>query len=110
MAEPASRWDETPTFGSSYTSPGWRRAQDRAQDLGKTGAPRRLRRETIEGDGRLIASSDPAAAGKGLKVGERVFHQKFGYGLILLAEGAKLTVAFEKAGEKRVIDSFLEKA
>jgi DNA helicase-2/ATP-dependent DNA helicase PcrA len=39
-----------------------------------------------------------------------VFHQKFGYGEVTLVEGSKLTVAFDKAGEKRVIDSFIEKA
>jgi len=42
-------------------------------------------------------------------VGERIFHQKFGYGTIRSADGAKLTVAFEKAGEKKVLDGFVEK-
>ena len=39
--------------------------------------------------------------------GDRIFHQKFGYGLIRSVEGNKLTVDFDKAGEKRVIDSFV---
>ena len=39
----------------------------------------------------------------------RVFHQKFGYGQVKSIEGNKLTVAFDKAGEKKVIDSFVEK-
>jgi len=56
-----------------------------------------------------IASSDPAAAG-GLEVGARIFHQKFGYGRITAIEGAKLTVAFEKAGVKKVVESFVERA
>jgi DNA helicase-2/ATP-dependent DNA helicase PcrA len=64
----------------------------------------------IEGDGRLIATSDPLAATGAFRIADRVFHQKFGYGTVRLVEGAKLTVAFEKAGEKRVIESFLEKA
>jgi DNA helicase-2/ATP-dependent DNA helicase PcrA len=38
-----------------------------------------------------------------------VFHQKFGYGVVTSVEGNKLTVAFDKAGEKKVIDSFVEK-
>ncbi|OYW94529.1 MAG: hypothetical protein B7Z13_04325, partial [Caulobacterales bacterium 32-67-6] len=42
--------------------------------------------------------------------GDRVFHQKFGYGQVRAIEGNKLTVAFEKAGDKKVIDSFVEKA
>ena len=43
------------------------------------------------------------------KVGERIFHQKFGYGTVKAAEGTKLTVTFEKAGEKKVMDSFVER-
>jgi DNA helicase II / ATP-dependent DNA helicase PcrA len=39
-----------------------------------------------------------------------VFHQKFGYGAVRSVDGNKLTVAFDKAGEKKVIDSFVAKA
>ena len=39
-----------------------------------------------------------------------MFHVKFGYGQVTFIEGNKLTVAFEKAGEKKVIDSFVERA
>jgi len=35
-----------------------------------------------------------------------VFHQKFGYGQVVKIDGNKLTIAFEKAGEKKVVDSF----
>jgi DNA helicase II / ATP-dependent DNA helicase PcrA len=42
-------------------------------------------------------------------VGERVFHQKFGYGAIKSIDANKLHIAFEKAGEKTVVDSFVEK-
>ncbi len=42
--------------------------------------------------------------------GERVFHEKFGYGEITSVEGNKLTIDFDKAGEKRVIDSFVSRA
>ena len=59
--------------------------------------------------GDLIASSDPAAA-SGLKQGERIFHEKFGYGRITNSDGAKLTVAFDKAGVKKVVESFVKKA
>ena len=38
-----------------------------------------------------------------------MFHQKFGYGKVTTVEGNKLTVAFDKAGEKRVLDSFVER-
>ncbi len=42
-------------------------------------------------------------------LGERIFHQKFGYGAITSIEGDKLTIDFDKAGEKRVVESFVEK-
>ena len=40
-------------------------------------------------------------------VGDRVFHQKFGYGEITGIEGDKLDIAFDKAGEKKVIAHFV---
>ncbi|HUZ73224.1 MAG TPA: UvrD-helicase domain-containing protein [Stellaceae bacterium] len=42
--------------------------------------------------------------------GDRIFHQKFGYGTVRRADGNKLAIAFDKAGDKMVIDSFVEKA
>ena len=42
--------------------------------------------------------------------GQRVFHQKFGYGHVAKIDGNKLTIAFDKAGEKKVVDSFVERA
>ena len=39
-----------------------------------------------------------------------MFHQKFGYGLITAVEDTKLEIAFEKAGVKRVLDSFVTRA
>ena len=42
------------------------------------------------------------------QLGSRVFHQKFGYGKILSIDGNKLEVEFEKAGTKKVIDSFVD--
>ena len=41
------------------------------------------------------------------KQGERVFHDKFGYGTVKKADGAKFTVKFDKAGEKKVVENFL---
>ncbi|MCQ8240659.1 ATP-dependent helicase [Rhizosaccharibacter radicis] len=45
-----------------------------------------------------------------LPVGTRVFHQKFGYGTVTGGEDNKLDVEFEKAGFKRVLDSYVEPA
>ena len=60
---------------------------------------------TIEGE--LIAKSTGTASL--FAVGERVFHQKFGNGNVVAVDGNKLTIAFDKAGEKRVVDSFVER-
>lgn len=43
----------------------------------------------------------------GYRAGERVFHQKFGYGSVTAVEGSSLTITFDKAGEKRVVASFV---
>lgn len=107
MKEAKSRWDEMPTFGSGYSSPGWKRAQ--SFTAARAPAARPARHTLIEGDGRLVATADPKA-GSGWSKGDRVFHQKFGYGLVRAIEGNKLVVAFDKAGEKKVIDTFVEKA
>jgi DNA helicase-2/ATP-dependent DNA helicase PcrA len=60
---------------------------------------------TIEGE--LIAKSTGAVSS--FAVGERVFHQKFGNGNVTAVDGNKLTIQFDKAGEKRVVDSFVER-
>ena len=60
---------------------------------------------TIEGD--LVARSTNETSS--FATGERVFHDKFGYGLIAEIEGNKLTVDFDKAGRKKVLDSFLSR-
>ena len=44
------------------------------------------------------------------EVGERVFHRKFGYGLVRQADGDRLRIDFEHAGEKSIIASFVETA
>ena len=43
-------------------------------------------------------------------MGSRVFHQKFGYGQVLAVDDDRLDIAFEKAGQKRLLDRFVEKA
>ena len=48
--------------------------------------------------------------GDAIPVGSRVFHQKFGYGIVTSAEDDRLDVSFDKAGAKRVLDRFVEKA
>ena len=40
--------------------------------------------------------------------GQRVFHQKFGMGLIISSDGDKLNINFDNAGEKKVVSSFIK--
>ena len=60
---------------------------------------------TIEGE--LIAKSTGTVSA--FAIGDRVFHLKFGNGNVTAIDGNKLTIAFDKAGEKRVVDSFVER-
>lgn len=102
-----SPMEQTAFEASSYSSPGWKRAQERGNKSGqKPGGGRGG--QVIEEASELVATSDPKAST--YQTGERVFHQKFGYGLISVVNGNKLTVDFDKAGEKRVIAAFVERA
>ena len=132
-SEVKSQWDQPrtggiPTRGSNldepvrggYDTPGWKRAQAATASRGATRPPdiegRAFRAEDSDGrpvprgrtPGDMLASSDPAAAG-GLELGQRIFHDKFGYGRITEIDGAKLTVSFEKAGVKKVVESFVKR-
>ena len=49
-----------------------------------------------------------SSANLNLSVGQRVFHQKFGMGLIISSDGDKLNINFDKAGEKKVVSSFIK--
>jgi DNA helicase II / ATP-dependent DNA helicase PcrA len=122
----ASRFDATTSFGSNYSTPGWQRAQaKKSDDSGfdesatryeadtdedafaprfRTKGPKRLPL-TIEGE--LIAKSTGTVSA--FTPGDRVFHQKFGNGNITAVDGNKLTIQFDRAGEKRVVDSFVER-
>jgi len=127
-----SRFDKVDSFSSTYATPGWQRAQAQkslndaqARFTGRTGSQafgstfaegrggfqgrltdRSGGGRTIDGD--LVAKStgEPSR----YQPGDRVFHLKFGYGDVVAAEGNKLTVQFDKAGEKKVVDSFVQAA
>jgi DNA helicase-2/ATP-dependent DNA helicase PcrA len=43
----------------------------------------------------------------GFAIGDRVFHQKFGYGHVTAISDNKLSISFDKAGDKKVLDSFV---
>ena len=67
--------------------------------------PRKTAPLTIEGE--LVAKSTGTVSP--FSVGDRVFHQKFGNGNITAIDGNKLTIQFDRAGEKRVVDSYVER-
>ncbi len=86
------------------TSPGWGAAWETARDA-------RNARQPL-----LIESGRPPARGQeirkvgGFAIGDRVFHQKFGYGTVRAVEDNKLAIDFEHAGDKKVMDAFVERA
>ena len=132
-----SRFDNVESFGSSYTTPGWQRAQaNRARNQGGRGGQDRggfeesqssfsgsrsdtsgSRSDAFNGgfsrnkrgpmviEGELVAKSTGTVSEFSLD--DRVFHDKFGYGHVVKIDGNKLTIAFDKAGEKKVVDSFV---
>jgi len=78
--------------------PGWARAQASGQFS---------REPTRIVEARQSAVSLGNKGRSDMRVGLRVFHQKFGYGTVLEIEGNKLEIEFETAGRKRVMDSFV---
>ena len=95
-------------FGGTYDSPGWRRAQAaRASTAQMRERRTSWRAPTINAKAKVVATGDPVSAR--FETGERIFHQKFGYGRIVSVEGNKLLVDFEKAGSKRVMDGFVQR-
>jgi DNA helicase-2/ATP-dependent DNA helicase PcrA len=135
-----SRFDNVESFGSSYSTPGWQRAQaNRARNQGGRngqgsgqagggfnesqspfsgsrsdahgggahGGFSRNKRGPMTIEGELVAKSTGTVSE--FTLDDRVFHQKFGYGNVVKIDGNKLTIAFEKAGEKKVVDSFVER-
>ena len=78
-----------------YNSPGWKRMQARQGQYGMS-QPKESRNTVI--DATAVAS---------FTLGERVFHQKFGYGAVIGIEGDKVEVDFDKAGTKKVVSRFL---
>ena len=102
-----SRFDDVAPFTATYDTPGWQRAQERiktrAQEDWSPAKARKTRGPTtIEGELVAASSGEPA-----FRPGERVQHQKFGAGTIADVDGNKLTIDFDTAGRKRVVDSFV---
>jgi DNA helicase II / ATP-dependent DNA helicase PcrA len=75
--------------------PGWTRAA--SQGGFKPG------NVVIDGRAVTIADARPSV----YRPGDRVFHEKFGYGRVDLVDGNKLQIRFENSGMKHIVDSFV---
>lgn len=125
----ASRFDDVgqKSFSNTYATPGWQRAQQNRTEAtdrnwgsrsghsverigyGETDSGFGAGRGSVKGrtiDGELVAKSVATEPSR-FKVGDRVFHQKFGNGNVAVVDGNKLTIDFDKAGQKKVLDGFV---
>ena len=87
----SSNLEERVTKADVYNSPGWRRLQERSAQR-PLAQPAEARNVVID-----------ATATSAFVTGERVFHQKFGYGEIMAIEGDKLDIEFDHAGLKKIV-------
>jgi DNA helicase-2/ATP-dependent DNA helicase PcrA len=83
--------DQRATKADVYNSPGWKRMQDRAGTRGVA--------QPAEARGIVIDAQAVSPYG----IGDRVFHQKFGYGEVISVEGDKLDIEFDHAGSKKIV-------
>jgi DNA helicase-2/ATP-dependent DNA helicase PcrA len=90
-----SRLHQRAAESNVYNSPGWRRMQSNVATRGIS-QPREASRIVI--DAEAVPAFGP---------GDRVFHRKFGYGAVTAVEGDKLEIAFDKAGVKKLVSSFV---
>ena len=86
-----SQLEERVSKADVYNSPGWRRMQENS-GIRPMRQPQEARHVVIDAE---------AVSPYGL--GDRVFHQKFGYGEIMGIEGDKLDIEFDHAGSKKVV-------
>jgi DNA helicase-2/ATP-dependent DNA helicase PcrA len=94
----ASDLQERASKADVYNSPGWKRMQARAGQR-STSQPKEARNMVI--DAQAIPS---------FGLGDRIFHQKFGYGAVIDIEGDKLSIRFDKTGVKNVVAKFVTAA
>jgi len=93
-----------PATGWAASSPGWGAAWEHARDARNTRRPLLIESGGAPSRGREIRKIG------GFAIGDRVFHQKFGYGTVRAVEDNKLAIDFEHAGDKKVMDAFVERA
>mgnify|MGYP001162989005 FL=1 len=89
-ATPAELADASHFGATSGYGPGWRRMAARQQ----------------QGSDPSFTAQD---SGTAFVIGDRVFHQKFGMGNVIIVDGDKLEIAFDRAGHKKVVSGFVSK-
>ncbi len=94
------------SHGMSESYSTWNGGWGKASGKG-TGWERRKAEEKA-GQNWQVAKREPSKSG--FSRGDRVFHQKFGYGQVTAAEDDKLQIAFDKAGQKKVMAGFVKPA
>mgnify|MGYP000200457727 CR=1 FL=1 len=92
-------WGGSSSFGYGSGQGG------RGPGYGRRGGEGRAKAPLLEGKGYVVDRSKPPP----FAVGERVFHQKFGMGTVSSVDGDKLQIAFDKAGSKKLVASFVSK-
>jgi DNA helicase-2/ATP-dependent DNA helicase PcrA len=96
-----ARFEREPAFLSRYETPGWRRARESAARPESAGP---AMGRFLEGC--AVSRVDAPSA---FAAGVRVFHVKFGPGSVVAVDGPKLTVDFDRAGRKMVLDGFVSR-
>jgi DNA helicase-2/ATP-dependent DNA helicase PcrA len=97
-----------PAPGWAGPSPGWGGMWNTMANEVQAG--RRTRTPVLVSGPRLPLRGQEVPKVGGFSIGDRVFHQKFGYGTVRAVEDNKLAVDFEHAGDKKVMDAFVERA
>jgi DNA helicase-2/ATP-dependent DNA helicase PcrA len=127
LGEDSGSAERSGAFSNTYATPGWQRAQQNRTEAtsrnwgtrsghqverigyGETDSGYGAGAGSVKGrtiDGELVAKS-VADTPSPFSIGDRVFHQKFGNGNIAAIEGNKLTIDFDRAGQKKVLDGFV---
>ena len=106
-----SRFSNLDSYESDYVTPGWQRAKSRPFEDSSNSPSTSRNKHSTSGkknpiiNGEILSRSSTRSH---FVAGARVFHQKFGPGTVAAVDGNKLTVDFDKAGRKMVLESFLQ--
>ena len=98
IEDPFSNVSQKDPERSSSRGPGWQRALQAGYKNGVSREPLNAKKPLA------IFGAKPR---EDIVLGQRVFHDKFGYGIVTGQDGNKLEINFDHSGTKRVIDAFV---